>query len=92
MTITLNRTDLDFLLRQVTINYLVPDGAGGFVETANFNYSALANAVDPSGLREVAGTNNNLVGGYFDPNIVNPLTGQFGVWVPGPNSTWGELS
>ena len=82
MAITLNRTDLDFLLRQVTVNYLVPDGAGGFVESNIFNYSALANAVDPSGLREVSGANNNLVGGYWD------ATNQ--IWVPGPNSTWGQ--
>ena len=94
MTITLNRTDLDFLLTQVTINYLKPDpnNPGQFIPTVNFNYSALANALDPSGLREVAGTNNNLVGGYFDPNIINPLTGEPGVWVPGPNSTCGQSS
>ncbi len=36
MSITLNRADLDFLLRQVTINYLVPDGNGGFIDFQHF--------------------------------------------------------
>ncbi len=49
-----------------------------------FNYSALANAVDPSGLREVSGANNNLVGGSWDANMQT--------WVPGPHSTWGQSS
>lgn len=82
--ITLNRADLDFLLRQVTINYLMPDpnNPGQFVETDLFNYSALANALDPSGLREVSGANNNLVGGYWDANTQT--------WVSGPNATWGQ--
>jgi hypothetical protein len=90
--ITLNRDDLGFLLRQVTINYLIPDpdNPGQFIQSDYFNYSALANALDPSGLREVAGTNNNLVGSYWDPNTFNAITGQNGVWVPGPNSTWGQ--
>jgi Ca2+-binding RTX toxin-like protein len=92
MAITLNRASLDFLYRQVTINYLVPDGNGGFVTSNYFNYSALANALDPSGLREVSGSNNNLVGGYWDSTIYNSVTGQFGVWVPGPNTTWGQAS
>jgi Ca2+-binding RTX toxin-like protein len=88
--ITLNRADLDFLLRQVTINYLAPDpnNPGQFVQTNVFNYSALANAVDPSGLREVSGANNNLVGGYWDPDA----NGGQGAWVPGPNTTWGQDS
>ena len=94
MTITLHRADLDFLLRQVTVNYLVPDpnNPGQFIGSDYFNYSALANAVDPSGLREVSGFNNNLVGGHWDPTILNPLTNEFGVWVPGPNSNWGQSS
>jgi Ca2+-binding RTX toxin-like protein len=84
--ITLNRADLDFLLRQVTINYLAPDSLnpGQFIPTTIFNYSALANAVDPSGLREVSGANNNLVGGYWDANTQT--------WVPGPNTTWGQAN
>jgi hypothetical protein len=50
----LNRSDLDFLLEQVSIG---------------FDYSQLVNAVDPGGLREVSGSNNNLVGssGTFVP-------------------------
>jgi Ca2+-binding RTX toxin-like protein len=86
--ITLNRVDLDFLLRQVTINYLMPDGSGGFVPTSVFNYSALANALDPSGLREVSGANNNLVGGYWDPTA----NGGQGAWIPGPNTSWGQAN
>ena len=84
MTITLNRADLDFLLRQVTINYLKPDpnNPGQFIPTDVFNYSALVNAVDPSGLREVSGANNNLVGGFWDASTQT--------WVPGPNTTWGQ--
>ena len=86
MTITLNRADLDFLLRQVTINYLMPDpnNPGQFIPTDVFNYSALVNAVDPSGLREVSGANNNLVGGFWDANTQT--------WVPGPNTTWGQAN
>ena len=82
--ITLNRADLDFLLRQVTINYLAPDplNPGQFIPTTVFNYSALANAVDPSGLREVSGANNNLVGGFWDADTQT--------WIPGPNTTWGQ--
>jgi Ca2+-binding RTX toxin-like protein len=88
--ITLNRADLDFLLRQVTINYLMPDpnNPGQFIPTSYFNYSALANAVDPSGLREVSGANNNLVGGYWDP----AANGGQGAWVSGPNMTWGQAN
>jgi hypothetical protein len=83
MSITLNRSDLEFLLRQVTINYLAPDAANpGQVITAPFNYSMLVNALDPSGLREVSGSNNNLVGGFWDANTQT--------WIPGPNSSWGE--
>jgi hypothetical protein len=50
----LNRDDLNFLLAQVTIG---------------IDYSQLVNALDPSGLREVSGSNNNLVGtpGPFVP-------------------------
>ena len=85
MTITLNRTDLDYLLRQVTINYLAPDPNNpGQIIAAPFNYSQLANAVDPSGLREVSGANNNLVGGFWDANTQT--------WVSGPNTTWGQAN
>ncbi|MEW5964935.1 MAG: peroxidase family protein [Pseudomonadota bacterium] len=92
MAITLNRADIEFLLQQVTVNYLIPDPAnpGQFIQSNYFNYSALANALDPSGLREVSGANNNLVGGYWDATIFNPVTGTNGVWVPGPNTTWGQ--
>lgn len=92
MAITLNRADIEFLLQQVTVNYLIPDPAnpGQFIQSNYFNYSALANALDPSGLREVSGANNNLVGGHWDATIPNPVTGQLGVWVPGPNSSWGQ--
>ena len=63
----LNRSDLDFLLRQINVG---------------IDYSQLTNALDPSGLREVAGTNNNLVGhGALDND---PATNG-----AGPNSTWG---
>jgi len=88
--ITLNRTDMDFLLRQVTINYLKPDpnNPGQFIPTNIFNYSALTNALDPSGVREVAGTNNNLVGGHWDATA----NGGQGAWAPGPNGAWGESS
>ncbi len=90
MAITLNRSDLDFLLRQVTINYLKPDpnNPGQFIATDIFNYSALANALDPSGLREVSGANNNLVGGFWDPTA----NGGQGAWIAGPNTTWGQAS
>lgn len=64
--VTLNRTDLDFLLQQIRIG---------------IDYTQLVNALDPSGLREVSGTNNNLVGGRYD---------AFGNWVPGPMGSWGQ--
>ena len=82
--ITLNRADLDFLIRQVTINYLMPDpnNPGQFIQTNVFNYSALTNALDPSGIREVSGANNNLVGGFWDANTQT--------WVAGPNTSWGQ--
>ena len=82
--ITLNRADLDFLIRQVTVNYLMPDpnNPGQFIQTEVFNYSALTNAVDPSGIREVSGANNNLVGGFWDADTQG--------WVAGPNTSWGQ--
>ncbi len=64
--VNLNRTDLDFLLQQVNIG---------------IDYSQLINPLDPSGLREVAGTNNNLTGGYYD---------AFGIWHPGQAYNWGQ--
>lgn len=77
--ISLNRTDIDYLLRQVTINYLDADG-----NPAAFNYSQLRNALDPSGIREVAGSNNNLVG-HGDLPGTPAANGT-----PGPNSMWGQ--
>ena len=54
MAFHLNRSDLDFLLARVTIG---------------IDYSQLVNPLDPGGLREVSGSNNNLVGssGTFVP-------------------------
>ncbi len=57
---TINKADLDFLLEQVTIGT---------------DYSQLTNALDPRGLREVSGGNNNLVGSSV---------GTPGPFVPGP--------
>ena len=59
MAFTLKRSDLDFLLEQVTIG---------------IDYSQLVNALDPSGLREVSGS-NNLVGtpGPFVPGSQTPM-------------------
>ena len=62
----LNRDDLNFLLTQVTIGT---------------DYSQLTNVLDPRGLREVSGSNNNLVGS----SVGNP-----GPFVPGPNTTIGQ--
>jgi hypothetical protein len=62
MTFKLKRIDIEFLLDQVTIGV---------------DYSQLINALDPGGLREVAGTNNNLVG-------YDILTGT-----PGPYTNYG---
>src|SRR6266403_3617297 len=67
MAFTLKRSDLDFLLAQVNIGT---------------DYSQLTlGVIDPSGLREVSGTNNNLVGSSV---------GIPGAFVPGTNSTWGQ--
>lgn len=65
MTFNLSRSALDFLLEQVTIG---------------IDYSKLGNALDPRGLREVAGTNNNLVGSS---------AGSAGPFTPGPYSGYG---
>ena len=65
-TFKINRSDLDFLLRQVTIG---------------IDYSQLINALDPGGLREVSGSNNNLVGSSV---------GTPGPFVPGPYTTIGQ--
>jgi Ca2+-binding RTX toxin-like protein len=62
----LNRDDLNFLLTQVTIGT---------------DYSQLTNAVDPRGLREVSGSNNNLVGSSV---------GTPGPFVPGPYTNMGQ--
>ena len=71
MVFKLNRASLDFLLRQVQIG---------------IDYTQLADALDPSGLREVRGTNNNLVGSDSDPNTpgiqLNPAS-------PGPYAGYG---
>ena len=56
----LKKSSLDFLLDQVSIG---------------IDYTQLINALDPSGLREVAGTNNNLVGS---------TAGQPGPFISGP--------
>ncbi len=62
----LNRLSLDFLFEQVDIG---------------IDYTQLTNALDPRGVRETAGTNQNLVGhGDFE----DPATG-----IPGPNAGWG---
>ena len=63
---SLNRDDLNFLLTQVTIGT---------------DYSQLTNAVDPRGLREVSGRNNNLVGSSV---------GTPGPFVPGPYTNIGQ--
>jgi hypothetical protein len=57
---SLNRDDLNFLLTQVTVDA---------------DYSQLTNALDPGGLREVSGSNNNLVGtpGPFAPGTYAPM-------------------
>ena len=65
-TFAINKADLDFLLEQVTIG---------------IDYSQLTNALDPRGLREVSGGNNNLVGSSV---------GTPGPFVPGPYTTLGE--
>ncbi|MBR0551004.1 peroxidase family protein [Stakelama marina] len=67
MAIRLGAADLEYLLAQVKI------GA---------DYSKLAGALDPGGVREVNGRNNNLVGGY-DAD---------GNWVPASNihADWGQ--
>lgn len=62
----INRADLDFLLQQVNIGV---------------DYSQLTNAVDPRGLREVSGSNNNLVGSSV---------GTPGPFVPGTYSSVGQ--
>lgn len=79
MAINLIRTDLEFLLEQVTINYLDANG-----NPAPFNYSALTNALDPRGIREVSGANNNLVGHGDLPGTPNADG------VAGPNTAWGQ--
>ncbi len=66
MTIKLGAADLNYLLAQVNIGN---------------DYSQLNSPLDPLGVREVSGSNNNLVGG-FD---------QDGNWVGGNiNGDWGE--
>ena len=67
-TFNLNRSDLDFLLAQVNIGT---------------DYSQLINALDPGGLREVSGSNNNLVGSSV---------GTPGPFVPGPYTTIGQAN
>ncbi len=62
MAFKLKRIDLEFLLDQATIGV---------------DYSQLVNALDPGGLREVTGANNNLVG-------YDILTGT-----PGPYTNYG---
>lgn len=76
--IKLGRIELDYLLRQVTINYLDANG-----NPTSFNYSALANALDTSGIREVNGANNNIVGHGDLPNTPNPNG------TPGDYTLWG---
>jgi len=105
--IKLSKSDLDFLLKQVTINYTQYTGvdANGFkVGTATniFNYSMLANELDPSGLREVNGSNNNLVGSFDENGVFIPgsaaVADANGVYYvsgtePGatnPNGNWGQ--
>lgn len=61
----LNKTSLEFLLTQVNIGT---------------DYGQLVNALDPGGLREVAGTNNSLVGS---------TAGTPGPFTPGPYETLG---
>ena len=72
MAFRLNKTALDFLLEQVTIG---------------INYTQLINSLDPSGVREVAGTNNNLVGALSDPDGI-PNNGDE-TFAPGPYSGYG---
>ena len=91
MAITYNRFDLDFLFEQVSINYRFTDGNGiqfNFVDGSGndiaFNYSELTNALDPRGVREVSGANNNLVGsnvGNYDPTT--------DLFTPGPYTEFG---
>ncbi len=67
MTINLAAADLSYLLEQVNIGN---------------DYTQLFGPLDPGGVREVSGANNNLVGAY-DAN---------GVFVPGtnPHGDWGQ--
>ncbi len=74
----LDRAVLDYLYRQVTINYLDANG-----DPAPFNYSQLTSALDPSGIREVNGANNNLVGHGDLAGSANPAG------TPGAYTLWG---
>lgn len=69
MTIKLGAADLNYLLQQVNILN---------------DYSQLTSPIDPNGVREVSGANNNLVGGF----IVDPLTGNL-VWTGGYETKTG---
>lgn len=80
--IILHSAELDYLFNQVTLNYR--DGTGTFSYANPFNYMGLTSALDAGGIREVAGTNNNLVGHGDLPNTPNANG------VPGDYSQWGE--
>lgn len=69
MTIKLGASDLNYLLQQVN---LLND------------YSQLTSPIDPNGVREVSGSNNNLVGGF----TVDPLTGNL-IWTGGYDTNTG---
>jgi len=96
MTIRFSRFDIDFLFEQVSINYRYTDANGvvhNFVDANGndiaFNYSELNNSLDPRGVREVSGSNNNLVGsnvGQYTAGY-DPLVDNF---TPGPNTNFGN--
>lgn len=62
--IRLTSIDLSYLLKQVKVG---------------IDYTQLFGALDPSGVREVDGANNNLIGAYD----------QFGNYTPGANPLGG---
>ncbi|HDZ73658.1 MAG TPA: hypothetical protein ENH55_12995 [Aurantimonas coralicida] len=70
--IKLSASDLSYLLAQVNIGN---------------DYSQLASPIDPNGVREVSGSNNNLVGGFE----VDPVTGNL-VWTGGYDAQTGLVS